>query len=229
MPPTPSASQVGSARFSAHTHKRDTRLDALQKARCYTIVADRVSRRNANRRGWAQLMVSVRPTDTLIVTELSRLSRSLMHVLAIVQTCDQHGLVLLAWRYNIETSTATARGFLAMIGAIAQRERERTAERSAAGRAAATARGHTGGQPRTDPTRSPRPGCFLSTRTRQPLTVLRGRNWTADGGQVCGPDAQTRRFQGIPNATANERWTARRGLTGASGTHTPGVACGAQS
>ena len=37
------------------------------------------------------------------------------------------------------------------MGAIAQMERELKAERTAAGRAAAKARGRTGGRPRTDP------------------------------------------------------------------------------
>jgi DNA invertase Pin-like site-specific DNA recombinase len=79
------------------------------------------------------------------------LSRSLMHVLAIVQTCDQHGLALLSLRENSETSTATGRGFLAMLAAIAQGERARKAECTTAGRAAVKARGRIGGRPRTDP------------------------------------------------------------------------------
>ena len=37
------------------------------------------------------------------------------------------------------------------MGAMAQMERELKAERTAAGRTAATARGRTGGRPRTDP------------------------------------------------------------------------------
>lgn len=45
---------------------------------------------------------------------------------------------------------ATGRCFLAMRGAIHQMERELRAERAAAGRASAKARGRTGGRPRTD-------------------------------------------------------------------------------
>jgi DNA invertase Pin-like site-specific DNA recombinase len=54
-------------------------------------------------------------------------------------------------REHIDTSTATGRCFLAITGAMAQMERELKAERTAAGRAAAKARGRTGGRPRTDP------------------------------------------------------------------------------
>jgi DNA invertase Pin-like site-specific DNA recombinase len=50
----------------------------------------------------------------------------------------------------IDTGTATGRCFLSMMGAIHQMERELRAERAAAGRASAKARGKTGGRPRTD-------------------------------------------------------------------------------
>ncbi|WP_277973459.1 recombinase family protein, partial [Pantoea agglomerans] len=50
----------------------------------------------------------------------------------------------------IDTSTATGRGFLSMMGVIHQMERELKAERAAAGRASAKARGKSGGRPRTD-------------------------------------------------------------------------------
>jgi Resolvase, N terminal domain len=48
-------------------------------------------------------------------------------------------------------STASGRCFLAIMEAIAQMERELKAEWAAGGRAAAKARGRTGGRPRTDP------------------------------------------------------------------------------
>jgi DNA invertase Pin-like site-specific DNA recombinase len=105
----------------------------------------------ADRPGWDQLMAYVRPADAVVVTELSRMSRSLMHLLEVVKTFDQQGIELLSLRENIDTLTATGRWFLAMVGAISQMERELKAERTAAGRAAAKARGRTGGRPRTDP------------------------------------------------------------------------------
>jgi DNA invertase Pin-like site-specific DNA recombinase len=48
---------------------------------------------------------------------------------------------------------ATGRCFLSMMGAIHQMERELRAERAAAGRASAKARGKSGGRPRTDVTK----------------------------------------------------------------------------
>ena len=54
-------------------------------------------------------------------------------------------------RENIDTTTAMGRCFLSITGAIAQMERELKAERAAAGRQSAKARGRSGGRPRTDP------------------------------------------------------------------------------
>jgi DNA invertase Pin-like site-specific DNA recombinase len=78
------------------------------------------------------------------------MSRSLMHLLHLVKELEERSIELKSLRENIDTSTATGRGFLSIMGAIAQMEREIKAERAAAGRAAAKARGKTGGRPRTD-------------------------------------------------------------------------------
>lgn len=98
-----------------------------------------------------QLLAYIRPGDTLVITELSRMSRSLIHLLQIVRGLEERRVELKSLRENIDPSTATGRGFLSIMGVISQMEREIKAERAAAGRAAAKARGRTGGRPRTDP------------------------------------------------------------------------------
>jgi DNA invertase Pin-like site-specific DNA recombinase len=113
--------------------------------------ADQVSGLKADRPGWEQLMAYVRPGDTVVITELSRMTRSLVHLLEVVRDFEQREIELVSLREHIDTSTATGRCFLAIMGAMAQMERELKAERTAAGRAAAKARGRTGGRPRTDP------------------------------------------------------------------------------
>jgi DNA invertase Pin-like site-specific DNA recombinase len=151
MPSSPRAYKVGYARVSSSDQKLDSQFDALKQTGCHKVFSDRISGIKANRPGWEQLMTYVRPGDSVIVTELSRMSRSLMHLLEVVQAIEHQGTELVSLRENIDTSTATGRGFLAMMGVISQMERELKAERTAAGRAAAKARGRTGGRPRTDP------------------------------------------------------------------------------
>ena len=54
---------------------------------------------------------------------------------------DYRQIHLVSLRENIDTTSATGRCFLSMMGAIHQMERELRAERAAAGRASARARG----------------------------------------------------------------------------------------
>ncbi len=145
------AYKVGYARVSTPDQKLDAQLDALAQAGCLKTFTDQVSGTTALRPGWGQLMAYVRPGDIVVITELSRMSRSLAHLLEVVRTFEVQGIALVSLREHIDTATATGRCFLAMMGAMAQMERELKAERTAAGRAAAKARGHTGGRPRTDP------------------------------------------------------------------------------
>lgn len=150
MAPLSRADKIGYARVSTPDQKLDAQLDALQQAGCEQIFSDQVSGTTTDRPGWECLLAYLRPGDTVVVTELSRMSRSLLHLLEIVARFEHRAIALISLREHIDTATATGRCFLAMMGAMAQMERELRAERTAAGRAAAKARGRTGGRPRTD-------------------------------------------------------------------------------
>ena len=142
---------IGYARVSTISQNLDAQIDALKQSGCTKIFTDKESGVKPSRSGWDKLLAYIRPGDTLVITELSRMSRSLMHLLEIVKVLEDLNVELKSLRENIDTSTATGRGFLSIMGVISQMEREIKAERAAAGRAAAKARGKTGGRPRTDP------------------------------------------------------------------------------
>lgn len=95
------------------------------------------------RSGWQQLMNHLREGDVLAITELSRMTRSLKHLLQVVEDLDNKGVDIVSIRQDIDTSTATGRCFVSIMGAISQMERELKSERAAAGREAAKARGKT--------------------------------------------------------------------------------------
>ena len=132
----PSLHRFGYARVSSVGQNLDSQVDALQKAECEKIFSDKTTGSRMDRPGWDQLMEYVRPADTLVVTELSRMTRSLLNLLETVNLLEQRQVKLVSSRENIDTRTA-----------IHQMEREL---RAAAGRASARARGKTGGRPRTD-------------------------------------------------------------------------------
>jgi len=96
----------------------------LQKAGCKKTFSDKMTGSRMDCPGWDQLMDYVRPGDSLVVTELSRMTRSLMHLLETTQALEQRKVNLVSLRENIDTSTATGRCFLSMMGAIHQMERE---------------------------------------------------------------------------------------------------------
>ncbi len=147
---TPPSHRVGYARVSSVGQNLDSQVDALQRAGCGKTFSDKMTGSRMDRPGWDQLMEYLRPGDVLVVTELSRMTRSLLHLLETAQLLEKRQVDLVSLRENIDTSTATGRCFLSMMGAIHQMERELRAERAAAGRASARARGKTGGRPRTD-------------------------------------------------------------------------------
>ena len=146
MAPPSRAAKIGYARVSPSDQQLDAQFDALEQAGCGQIFSDQVSGTTADRPGWERLLAYLRPGDTVVVTELSRMSRSLLHLLEIVALFEHRAMALISLREHIDTATATGRCCLAMMGAMAQMERELKAERTAAGRAAAQARG----RPRTD-------------------------------------------------------------------------------
>jgi DNA invertase Pin-like site-specific DNA recombinase len=141
------------ARVSSKDQNLDSQLDLLQAAGCERTFEDKISGVKESRPEWDRLLEFLRDGDTVVVAELSRMTRSLMLLLSLVKTFEQRGVQIVSLREHIDTSTATGRAFLSILGAINQMERELKSERAAAGRASAKARGRTGGRPRTDVTK----------------------------------------------------------------------------
>ena len=148
---TTSPHRIGYARVSSVGQNLDSQIDALQHAGCGKIFSEKMTGSRMDRPAWNEVLEYARAGDTLVVTELSRMTRSLLNLLEITKMLEQRQINLVSLRENIDTSTATGRCFLSMMGAIHQMERELRAERAAAGRSSAKARGRTGGRPKTDP------------------------------------------------------------------------------
>ena len=143
--------KIGYARVSTVGQNLDSQIDLLEKAGCEKIFSDKLTGTTMERSGWEQFLEYARPGDTLVVSELSRMTRSLIDLLTTAKDLEKREINLVSLRENIDTTTATGRCFLSMMGAIHQMERELRAERAAAGRSSAKARGKTGGRPKTDP------------------------------------------------------------------------------
>ena len=113
---------IGYARISTTSQNLDAQIDALKRTGCAKTFTDKESGIKSSHFGWDELLAYIRPGDTLVITELSRMSRSLLHLLEIVTILEDRHVELKSLRENIDTSTATGRGFLSIMGVISQME-----------------------------------------------------------------------------------------------------------
>ena len=83
----------------------------------------------------------VRSGDTLIVTKLDRLARSMVHLGTIIADLEAQGVTLRIEGLGLDTSTPSGRLMLNVLGGVAQFEREMMLERQREGIAKAKAEG----------------------------------------------------------------------------------------
>jgi DNA invertase Pin-like site-specific DNA recombinase len=82
-----------------------------------------------------------REGDTIVVTKLDRLARSVRHLGEIIDELDAKGVGLRVLNLGLDTSTATGKLMLNVVGSVAQFEREMMLERQREGIARARAQG----------------------------------------------------------------------------------------
>lgn len=86
------------------------------------------------------------PGSTLVVYSLSRLSRSLPDLLALLETISAHGGTFRSLTEDVRTDTATGRLVAHVLSALSAFEADLLRERTLAGLASARARGRIGGK-----------------------------------------------------------------------------------
>ena len=97
------------------------------------------------------LLEFLRPGDTLVVTRVDRLARSIKDLQDIVYTLKARGVTLRATEQPIDTHSAAGKAFLDMLGVFAEFETNLRRERQREGIVAAKARGvYRGRKPSVD-------------------------------------------------------------------------------
>ncbi|MEM8692443.1 MAG: recombinase family protein [Pseudomonadota bacterium] len=135
---------VGYARTS--TVEQEAGLEAqrrdLAEAKCEKVFVEQVSSVDRDARvRLAEVLDYVRDGDTLVVTKLDRLARSVPHLLEIVDSLEAKGSSLRILNMDIDTGNPTGRLLLTMLGGIAEFERGIMLERQREGIAKAKAAG----------------------------------------------------------------------------------------
>ena len=135
---------IGYARTSTLDQKAglDAQLRDLEQAGCEKIFDEQVSSVNVKKRErLAEALDYIRDGDTLIVTRLDRLARSVPHLLEILDVLQSKGASLRILTMGIDTGTPTGKLMLTVLGGIAEFEREIMLERQREGIAKAKAAG----------------------------------------------------------------------------------------
>jgi DNA invertase Pin-like site-specific DNA recombinase len=134
--------KVGYARTSTSDQKAgfEAQLAELEQSGCEKVFKEQVSS-VAHRAQLEGTLDFIREGDTLVVSKLDRLARSTQHLLEIADTVKRKGAHLHVLNLGMDTSTATGKLLLTVIGAIGQFEREMMLERQREGIAKAKAEG----------------------------------------------------------------------------------------
>ena len=141
-------SNVGYARVSTTGQDLDIQLAALKAAGCDVIRSEKVSGASTDGRAELQTVLAfLRRGDTLMVTKIDRLARSIADLSNIVRELESKGVALRATDQPIDTSSAAGKAFLGMLGVFAEFETNIRKERQLEGIAAAKKAGVYKGRP----------------------------------------------------------------------------------
>ena len=138
---------IGYARVSTEDQHLDAQTFALEGAGAGRIYAEKISGTKKDRPELERMIDQLREGDVVVVTKYDRLSRSLQDLLIIVEAIRAKSAGFRSLAEDIDTTTPAGRLIFHVFASIAQFERERIAERTREGLAAARKRGRVGGRP----------------------------------------------------------------------------------
>ncbi len=142
----------GYARVSTNDQDFTLQEQALRAAGCEVIRAEKVTGTSRTDRTELQVLLDfLRHGDTLVVTRIDRLARSIKDLQDIVYILKEQGVTLKAIEQPIDTRSAAGKAFLDMLGVFAEFETNLRRERQIEGIAAAKSRGvYRGRKPSVD-------------------------------------------------------------------------------
>jgi DNA invertase Pin-like site-specific DNA recombinase len=139
---------LGYARVSTADQNPAHQSDALRRAGVppANIHLDVASGAKASRPQLELLMKLLRHGDTLKITRLDRLGRSVVHLVTLGAELRERGVDLVVLDQGIDTATAEGRAMFGMLSVLAELQRELIVANTRDGLAAARARGRNGGR-----------------------------------------------------------------------------------
>ena len=159
---------IGYTRVSTVEQDHALQRHDLAKLGVTEIFSDTTSGASPKRPGLKKALEALEKGDTLVVWRLDRLGRSMRQLIDTVEEIQEQGAHLKSVNEAIDTSTATGRMLLHVLGALAEFERETIRERVTAGMASAKRDGRHVGRPQ-----SMRPDMVATARGM----LAEGKSW----------------------------------------------------
>lgn len=143
--------KLGYARCSTLDQNLDWQIDALTKEGCDRIFQEKFTGTRKGRPELLRMMDMLREGDTVIICELTRLSRSVKDLFDLVEQVEKAGANIKSLKEPwLDTTTPQGRLLFTIFSGVSQFERELIRERTMEGLASARARGRMGGRPGKD-------------------------------------------------------------------------------
>jgi DNA invertase Pin-like site-specific DNA recombinase len=157
---------IGYARTSTFDQKAglEAQIEALSALGCERLYSEQVSS-IAVRDALREALAFCRDGDTLVVTKLDRLARSVRHLGDIVEDLEGRKVGLRVLDLGLDTGNATGKLMLNVLGSVAQFEREMMLERQKEGIAKAKREGKYHGRKPTAQIKRAEVRCLLATGT----------------------------------------------------------------
>lgn len=140
--------KLGYVRVSTVEQNEARQVEALEKAGVERWYIEKISGKNMERPELQKLLDYAREGDTVMIHDLSRISRNLADLLALMQDFEQRGITLVSLHESIDTGTPLGKLTLSIIGAINEFERANLLERQREGIAIAKRAGKYKGRKR---------------------------------------------------------------------------------
>lgn len=124
---------IGYARVSSTGQSLDVQLDKLNKAGCTKIFHEKVSGVSGQRAKYKECLEYLREGDTLVITKLDRLARSVFELSKIHNRFKDEDIGLIVLDQNIDTTQPTGKLMFNMLACIAEFENDLRTERQKEG------------------------------------------------------------------------------------------------
>lgn len=129
----------------------DRQIDLLTKEGCERIYQEKGTGIKIDRNELNRMLEIMRSGDTIIVCELTRLSRSLKDLIMLIEKFNVMGVDIKSLKEPwLDTTTPQGRLIFSIFAGVSQFERDLIQERTVEGLKAARARGRRGGRPKVD-------------------------------------------------------------------------------